>query len=86
MREYVAHPSLALLGQPRFPNHFKNVLTLASDMIRALAFLHSNDIIHGQVKPDNVRYFRHPSPLYAILQTQTLLGVEFVMLKVDGTK
>jgi len=46
-------------------DHFpspRQVTLLAFDMLTALKYLHTNDIVHGNIKPSNIFLVRPPSP------------------------
>ncbi|MFJ4028396.1 serine/threonine-protein kinase [Paenarthrobacter sp. NPDC089989] len=82
--EYAAGGSLANLVRGRRSLTVGEAVTVLTPLARALAFLHGQGIVHGDISPGNVLFTAHGKPLVADLGMAGLLG-ELQVAKDVGT-
>ncbi|MFI2563654.1 serine/threonine-protein kinase [Paenarthrobacter sp. NPDC018779] len=72
--EYAAGGSLANLVRGRHCLTVGEAVTVLTPLAQALAFLHGQGIVHGDISPGNVLFTAHGKPLVADLGMAGLLG------------
>ncbi|MFK0008716.1 serine/threonine-protein kinase [Paenarthrobacter sp. NPDC090520] len=82
--EYAAGGSLANLVRGRRCLTVGEAVTVLTPLAQALAFLHGQGIVHGDISPGNVLFTAHGKPLVADLGMAGLLG-ELQQAKDAGT-